>query len=59
MEKRKINLATVGGLKSFLKDVSDNTPVLFTDQSNIDDACSPWIFQAIKVNDTVVIRASF
>ena len=55
----KIKLMTVGDLKNFLENVSDDTPLLFSDQYDIDDACYPIIFEAIKVNDTVVIHTSF
>lgn len=55
----KIKLRTVGSLRSFLEDVSDDTPLLFSDQYDISDASQPIIFEAIKVNDTVVIHTSF
>lgn len=59
MAKRRIDLATVGGLKKFLEDVSDDTPLLFTDQGDIDEAYDPWIFEAIKRKNEVIIHASF
>lgn len=59
MAKRKINLRTVGDLKSFLEDVSDDTPLLFDDQGDFDGACHPWVFEARKRKNGVIIHASF